>query len=49
LGYGAGFFDTFLVKHRDAQKIGVAFPFQLVEKVPCEPHDIPMDQVIYPV
>jgi len=47
LGRGAGFYDRFLAK-LDARvtKVGLAFSFQLVEKVLCEKHDVPMDFVI---
>lgn len=46
LGYGAGYYDIFLGVQPDACKVGVAYPFQLVEQLPVEPHDVPMDQVI---
>jgi 5-formyltetrahydrofolate cyclo-ligase len=48
LGYGAGYYDTFLKDHVSAYRCGVAYPFQLVDQVPCEPHDIKVDQVIVP-
>lgn len=46
IGYGAGYYDTFLSNHHDSYKIGVAYPFQIVDKVPRGPHDIPMDEVL---
>jgi 5-formyltetrahydrofolate cyclo-ligase len=47
LGRGRGFYDRALALARpDAVKIGVCFPFQLVEDTFSEPHDIPMDEVI---
>lgn len=46
LGYGAGYYDLFLSEHPGAYKVGVAYPFQLVEQLPVEPHDIPMDQLL---
>lgn len=47
LGRGRGFYDRMLAAARpDAVKAGVCFPFQLVEKIDTEPHDIPMDGVI---
>ena len=45
LGYGAGFFDRFLVR-RPFLKVGLAFESQLVDRLPVEAHDIPMDAVI---
>jgi 5-formyltetrahydrofolate cyclo-ligase len=46
LGYGAGYYDNHLVHHPDAYKVAVAYPFQLIEKVPVEEHDIRLDEVI---
>lgn len=47
LGYGGGYYDTFLAEHEAAKKIGVCFPFQVVEKVPIEEHDVQLDSVFY--
>lgn len=46
LGYGAGYYDTFLAKHPEAFTVGVAYPFQMIEEVPREAHDIGLDLVI---
>jgi 5-formyltetrahydrofolate cyclo-ligase len=47
IGYGAGFYDKFLNKVRiDCFKIGIAFEHQVIEMIPTEVHDIPMDIVI---
>lgn len=45
LGRGKGFYDR-LLKDSKASKIGVGYEFQLVESLPVEPHDIPVDMVI---
>ena len=45
LGRGKGFYDRFL-KQTKATKVGVGYEFQLVDQLPSEPHDIPMDIVI---
>jgi len=47
LGYGGGYYDTFLAKHVDAKKLGVGFPFQIVEQVPIEEHDVKLDALFY--
>lgn len=47
VGYGGGYYDTFLADQDAALKIGVCYPFQLVERVPTEGHDIKLDNVIY--
>ncbi len=42
LGYGAGFYDLFLAG-AGALKVALAFEMQLVDKLPSDAHDIPMD------
>jgi 5-formyltetrahydrofolate cyclo-ligase len=47
LGYGGGYYDRFLVNDAPrAKRIGFAFELQVVEKVPVEPHDQPLDILI---
>lgn len=46
LGYGGGYYDTFLVKHPKAYKQGIFYPFQLVPEVPTEEHDIQLDDIL---
>lgn len=47
LGRGKGFYDRLLAKARpDALKIGVCFPWQIVDDTFAEPHDIAMDAVV---
>lgn len=45
LGRGKGFYDRLLSEAR-ATKIGVAYEFQLVDDLPTESHDVPVDYVI---
>lgn len=45
LGYGAGYFDRFLAG-RSFPKLGLAYELQLVEALPVEAHDVPMDLVV---
>lgn len=45
LGYGKGYYDRLLAE-TGAIKIGVCFDFQLLDAVPAEAHDIPMDLII---
>lgn len=45
LGRGKGYYDR-LLPSLSGKKIGVCFSFQLVEDIPTETFDIPMDQVI---
>lgn len=50
IGFGGGYYDTFLNKVREKNKntlfIGVCYDFQMIEEVPIEEHDITLDLVI---
>ncbi len=47
LGRGGGYFDRFLEKApKKIPRVGLAFRFQVVEKLPWEPHDEPVSRVI---
>ena len=47
LGYGGGYYDRFLLNDApQAKRIGLAFELQVVDKVPLEPHDQPLDILI---
>lgn len=46
LGYGGGYYDTFLAKQNNAFKIGICYPFQKMESLPKESHDIQLDKVL---
>ncbi|MDE6273107.1 MAG: 5-formyltetrahydrofolate cyclo-ligase [Muribaculaceae bacterium] len=45
LGRGKGFYDR-LLSTAKATKIGVGYEFQLVDDIPAESHDVPVDYVI---
>ena len=45
LGRGKGYYDK-LLPHITATKLGICFPFQLLEEVLAEPFDICMDEII---
>lgn len=46
LGYGGGYYDIFLADQPDAYKVGIYYPFQVVEHVPIESHDLRLDAVL---
>ena len=48
VGYGGGYYDTFLHEQQQAIKVGVCYPFQFINKVPQESHDVKLDEVIKP-
>ena len=47
LGRGKGYYDRFLPLLKNAFKVGVCFPFQMFEKIPCEECDVKTDIVVY--
>lgn len=47
IGYGAGYFDRFLVTLRDdCPIVALAYEFQLLPFVPAEKHDVPVDIIV---
>ena len=50
IGFGGGYYDTFLKKIRRENKkvlfIGICYDFQIIEKVPAEEHDVVLDFVV---
>ena len=45
LGYGGGYYDSLLMIY-PKPTIGLAYECQLVDEVPCDPHDLPVDKII---
>lgn len=48
LGRGKGYYDRLLqtlARYR-IPTLGVCFDFQKLDNIPCEPHDIPVDEVL---
>lgn len=46
LGRGKGYYDRFLSRIPNIYKIGVCFPFQMLESIPLKSTDVVMDEVI---
>lgn len=46
LGFGGGWYDKFLATQLNAVTIGLAYDFQLVGKIPVEPHDVKLALVV---
>ena len=46
MGRGRGFYDRLLKTTPNAIKVGVAYDFQLLDKIPIEEFDVPMDYVM---
>lgn len=50
IGYGGGFYDDFFERYSDRNyiKMGLAYDFQIIDKIPCEEHDKKVDMLITP-
>lgn len=47
LGRGGGYYDTFLAEHhKDMVSVGICLHEQIVEEIPFERHDMPVDMLI---
>ena len=46
VGYGGGFYDKYLEAHPGHRLVALCYPFQLLDHLEVEEHDIPVDRVI---
>ncbi len=46
IGYGAGYYDRFLEKYPALRKIGIAFAFQEIDRLPLDENDVRMDYIV---
>ena len=47
MGYGGGFYDKFLAAEPDHPTVARCYAFQMVEDLPTEDYDIPVDCVLW--
>ncbi len=47
IGYGGGYYDRFLSAEPDHPTLALCYDFQIVESLPTEEFDIPVDQVLW--
>lgn len=47
MGYGGGFYDRFLASEPDHPTLALCYDFQIVEHIPTEAFDIPVDTVLW--
>lgn len=46
LGYGGGYYDRYFALHPGVIRVGYGYSAQLVDRLPREPHDLPLDFLI---
>jgi 5-formyltetrahydrofolate cyclo-ligase len=47
LGFGVGFYDRLLVRlPGEVPKVGMAFDFQVIPRLPHQPHDVMLDAIV---
>ena len=47
MGYGGGFYDRFLADEPDHPTLALCYAFQIVDSLPTEEFDIPVDTVLW--
>ena len=47
MGYGGGYYDKFLAEEPDHPTVALCYGFQMVEHIPTEDYDIPVDLVLW--
>lgn len=47
MGYGGGFYDRFLAEEPDHPTLALCYDFQMVESLPTEEFDVPVDTVLW--
>ncbi len=47
LGYGGGFYDRFLEQEPNHPTVALCYEFQIVDALPTNEHDIPVDLVLW--
>lgn len=48
LGQGGGHYDRYLAENQDAVTIGLAWDCQMLDSLPVEPHDMPLNAIVTP-
>lgn len=46
LGYGCGYYDRWFAENQVKQKIGIAYECQILDEIPTDESDVPLDKVV---
>lgn len=46
LGMGGGYYDRYLTQHPDSLTIGLSYDWQVIDHLPNEPHDQPVQKLV---
>lgn len=46
IGYGKGFYDSYLHRYPYFYKLGLAFSVQLTDEIPADPYDVKVDEIL---
>ena len=46
MGHGVGYYDDLLKDSSNANNVALAFEWQIVDAIPTESHDIPVDKIV---
>ena len=46
IGYGGGYYDRFLGRYPDLYSVGLAYRCQIIERIPSDEWDVPLDMVV---
>ena len=46
LGYGGGYYDRYFALHPEVLRVGLAYEGQMIETIPREDTDIPLDALV---
>ena len=49
LGRGKGYYDRFLALNADIQTIGICYPFQIIDEIPSDTHDIIINELLWKI
>lgn len=47
IGYGGGYYDKFLAREPEHPTVALCYDFQIVETLPTQEHDIPVELVLW--